>query len=109
MYTPVYKKDIKTLWNQLKHSAEKRNIDFDLSIIDLYNLTFPVSCPIFGMQLVFNKGKVQDNSYSIDRIDSNKGYTIDNIIVISQKANRIKTNATLEELKQIVDYYDSIL
>ena len=104
-YTPVYKKEIKQLWNHLKKSAESRNIPFDLEVLDLYQLTFPVSCPIFGMQLVFNRGQVKDNSYSIDRIDSSKGYSIDNIVVISQKANRIKTDATIEDLEKIVAFY----
>jgi hypothetical protein len=35
----------------------------------------------------------------VDRIDPNRGYIADNIWVISWKANRMKSNATLEELK----------
>lgn len=105
-YTPVNKKDIHQLFNALKSSAKKRNIEFNLTVLDLYDLTFPVTCPIFNIPLFFNRERVLDNSYSIDRIDSTKGYEKDNIIVISQKANRIKTNATIEELKQIVNYYE---
>ncbi len=108
MYTPIYKKELKQLWTHLKGSASKRGIEFTLTVTDLYNLTFPISCPIFGMPLYFNRGAVSDDSYSIDRIDSSKGYHIDNIIVISQKANRIKTNATLEEMEKIVNFYKSL-
>ena len=39
---------------------------------------------------------------SLDRIDSSKGYVKDNIWVISHKANSIKNNATLTELKLII-------
>lgn len=105
----VFKKDLKQLLNGLKGSAKKRGIPFNLTIIDLYNLTFPITCPILKIPLAFNSGKAQDNSYSIDRIDSSKGYEPDNIVVISQKANRLKSNATLEEMKSIVDFYSELI
>ena len=108
MYTPVYKKEIKTLWNHLKTSAAKRGIPFSLTLTDLNNLSFPVTCPIFGIELYFNRSCASDNSYSIDRIDSSRGYEIDNIIVISQRANRIKNNATFEELEKLVKFYQSL-
>ena len=41
---------------------------------------------------------MKDNSPSLDRIDSSKGYTPDNVWVISRRANIIKHDATLEEL-----------
>jgi hypothetical protein len=109
MFTPVYKKEIKELYNHLKGSALKRGIPFSLTVVDLNNLSFPLTCPIFGMPLVFNRNNVEDNSYSVDRIDSSKGYEKDNIVIISQKANRIKTNATLAELRQIVSFYEVLL
>ena len=108
MYTPVYKKEIKTLWNHLKNNAIKRGIPFSLTLTDLNNLSFPVTCPIFGIELYFNRSQASDNSYSIDRIDSTRGYEIDNIIVISQRANRIKNNATFEELEKLVKFYQSL-
>ena len=43
-------------------------------------------------------------SPSIDRIDSTKGYTKDNIQIISWRANRIKNDSTPEELMQIATY-----
>lgn len=97
----------KTLYNRLKASAKKRNIPFNLTLTEINNLTFPISCPILGIPLSTNN-KQSDNSYSIDRIDSSKGYDIDNIIVISWKANRLKNNATGEELKKISEYYENL-
>ena len=100
--------EIKSIYNRLKSSAKKRGINFSLSLPELNNLSFPITCPIFGIPLKFNRGKMQDNSYSIDRIDSNKGYEIDNIIVISWKANRLKNNSTPEDLKRIFSYYEQL-
>jgi hypothetical protein len=96
--------EIKSLYNRLKSSAKKRNIPFTLTLTELNNLTFPISCPILNIPL--NSNNVQsDNSYSIDRIDSDKGYEIDNIIVVSWKANRLKNNATKEEMEKIAEFY----
>lgn len=98
--------DIRGLYNRLKSSAKKRGIGFNLSITELNNLTFPISCPILNIPLKFNRGSAKDNSYSIDRIDSSIGYQIDNIVVISWKANRLKNNATKEELEKISGFYN---
>ena len=49
-------------------------------------------------------------SPSLDRIDSTKGYVPGNVWVISNKANRMKSNAAAEELiifaKSVLDYWD---
>lgn len=103
----MYLPEIKTIYNRLKQSAKSRDIPFDLTLTDLNNLTFPISCPVLGIPLKFNRGKLQDNSYSIDRIDSSLGYTIDNIEVISWRANRLKNDGTIEELQKISNHLTS--
>ena len=55
-------------------------------------------CPIFGVKLKYGLNKCDKYSPSIDRIDPNKGYTRDNIRVISMLSNQMKSNATEEEL-----------
>lgn len=98
--------EIRQIYNRIKQSAKKRNIEFTLTLAELNSLTFPITCPILGIPLKFNRERLQDNSYSIDRIDSSIGYNIDNIVVISWKANRLKNNATKEELQQISNFYN---
>lgn len=100
--------EIKSIFNGLKASAKKRNIEFTLSLSDLHHLSFPITCPILGIPLKFNRGKARDDSYSIDRIDSNGPYSIDNIIVVSWKANRLKNNATNDELNKISNFYSTL-
>lgn len=99
--------EIKIIHSRLKQSAKKRDIYFDLTLTDMYMIDYPLTCPILGIPLKFNRGRAEDNSYSIDRLDSNIGYTFENIQVISNKANRIKNNATAHELKQFATFYSS--
>ncbi|CAB4222408.1 hypothetical protein UFOVP1655_96 [uncultured Caudovirales phage] len=93
------------LYSKLKNSAKKRSIEFDLTIHDLYMIDLPISCPVLGIPLRWNIGEAKDDSYSFDRIDSSKGYTFDNLEVISFKANRCKNNLTEEEMKKFCLYY----
>ena len=104
----MYQPDIRTIYKNLKGSAKRRGIPFEIQLTDLYELSFPVTCPVLGMPLRFNRGSVADDSFSIDRIDSAKGYTLDNIEVISYRANRLKNNATLDEIHMISQYYKNI-
>lgn len=91
----------------LTRSAKKRSIEFGWSfdldkdfVIDLLTTT-PV-CPLLGIQLNLNSGiGIQPDSPSLDRIDSTKGYTKDNVKIISWRANQIKSNSTLEEFLTI--------
>lgn len=89
----------------MRASAKARGIPFDLKPTDIDEIGIPVTCPVLGIPLFFHRGKVQDDSISFDRIDSSKGYTKDNIVVVSYRVNKIKNNATLDELMKIVAYY----
>tara|TARA_B110000503_G_C7163142_1_gene420600 strand:+ start:867 stop:1202 length:336 start_codon:yes stop_codon:yes gene_type:complete len=100
--------EINEVYNSLKSSAKKRGIVFTLEKTDLYHLDYPLRCPALGIPLKFNKGQSRDDSYSWDRIDSTRGYEADNLVIISNRANRIKNDATLEELKMIVKFYEEL-
>ena len=45
------------------------------------------------------------DSASIDRIHNHLGYIPGNVHWVSYRANRIKADATVEELQKIADYY----
>lgn len=93
------------IWQRLRQSAKKRGIDFDLTIVDINNMSFPITCPILGIPLKWNRGTPKDNSYSFDRIDNSIGYTVDNLQILSYKANRAKNNLTDSELKKFCQYF----
>jgi len=82
--------------------AKRRDVPFNLELEDL---VIPVVCPALGIPLMKAVGGHQsDNSPSVDRFEPLKGYTKGNISVISSKANRIKSNATAEELRKVADW-----
>ena len=62
-----------------------------------------------------NKGKLvgwtEDTNYSpsFDRIYPKKGYVKGNIVIVSNKANRIKTDATVDEIRKVADFYEKLL
>lgn len=86
------------IWHRAKSRATKKGLEFNLEISDII---IPEVCPVFGIP--FDKTS-KDYTYSIDRIDPNKGYVKGNVAIISNKANRIKSDASLEEILQVVDY-----
>lgn len=88
--------------NGVKKRAKKLGMPMELHPSDI---TIPTHCPILGIELVIGgKGRLRENSPSIDRIDNNKGYTKNNVQVISYRANRLKSNATAQELLTIGNY-----
>ena len=95
------------LFRSCRGRAKGAGIEFDLEISDI---TIPDKCPVLGIPLKFNLGNkiANDNSPTIDRIDNTKGYLWDNIIVISWRANRIKNNSTVNELRMLADFYENL-
>jgi hypothetical protein len=67
-------------------------------------------CPVLGIKFKKEKGPLTESSVSVDRVNSNLPYLKkyrDNLRFISYKANRIKNNATLDELKKVVQYVEN--
>lgn len=85
------------LYRSSKIRAKKFNLDFDLEKEDII---IPDVCPVLRIPLFVGE-KQGDNSPTLDRVDNSKGYTKDNVAVISWKANNLKSNATLDEIEKL--------
>ena len=96
------------MWSRIKARAKRDNIAFVLTHSDISDLTIPINCPVLGIPLRQERGRQTDNSISIDRIDSDQGYTPDNVVIVSWRVNRLKSNATLDEMKKMTAFYESI-
>ncbi len=99
------KKNIVTsLLSNCKLRASQKNLEFDLTKEDI---VIPTLCPILLKPLICGDKNDYSFSPSVDRIDNSKGYTKDNIQVISMKANKMKNNATKEELLNFAKWINS--
>lgn len=84
-----------------KRCGFEYNLDHD-------SFEVPLTCPILGIPIKLdNNNKEYDSSPSLDRIDNSKGYINGNVQVISMRANRLKADATPEELEKIVAWLRS--
>lgn len=87
---------------QAKNRAEKQGVPFD---IELEDIIVPEVCPVLGMKLE-QGGRGNPSSPSLDKLIPSLGYVKGNVRVISARANSLKNNATLEELRAIVAYME---
>jgi hypothetical protein len=87
--------------DSLKYYAKKRGHEWKLNPDEL---TIPSVCPVLGMPLERGSVRYQDNSISLDRKDNSKGYTPDNVSVISSRANRLKGDAKFWEVCALAKY-----
>jgi hypothetical protein len=100
------KRYVYAMVKRTEHRAMEKNLPFDLSVSDI---VIPEFCPILNVKLeIARGGENRDNSPSIDKIDPKAGYVKGNIQIISMKANRIKTNATVSDIERVLEYLKGI-
>ena len=90
------------LWRSAKRRAIKRGLKFNLVLSDI---KIPSHCPVLGIPLIRGGPRGSPNTPSLDRIKPRLGYIRGNVIVISWRANQIKSDATFAELKAIAEFY----
>jgi hypothetical protein len=98
-----------------KTRAKERNLEYKLDAEYLKSIWTDI-CPVLGIPIkaaVYESGtsrthksKPQDQSPTLDRIDSTKGYVKGNVAVMSYRANMIKNCGTAEEHRLIADFID---
>jgi hypothetical protein len=94
--------DEQRLLNSARRRAKGKGIEFTLKEEDI---VIPDNCPALGLKLKSVQGMTgSDCSPSLDRIDNSKGYTKENVAVISFRANTLKNSATAKELRMIANY-----
>jgi hypothetical protein len=93
----------RAMMSQAKKRAKRRGTPFNLTLRDI---VIPKTCPVLGIALVRGEGTggAIDSSPSLDCFRPALGYVVGNVAVISYRANRIKCDASLEELEKVTDW-----
>ena len=81
------------VFSKLKRDAERRNLPFEITIEDLAHQYSKQKerCAFTGFEIFFGIDA------SVDRIDSSKGYTIDNIQIVHKILNIMKRDLPNDE------------
>lgn len=110
VYTKKFKDDLnvtdtvaqvifENMYERFQTKKKNTKFEFDLKFSDL---SFPLTCPLLNIPLNYLEENFRADNYpTFDRIDSKKGYVKGNVHVVSWRANRIKCDATQEELELI--------
>lgn len=86
------------LMSSVSGRAKRTGIEFSLVPEDLH-IPPDLLCPVFGIRMqIATKQSNNPHSPSVDRIDPSMGYVKGNVQVISMLANRMKNNATKDQL-----------
>lgn len=87
-----------------KKTAKSRNIDWGLTLDDLKSMA--LKCYYTGVELTFDPGK--SNTISLDRLDSNFGYTKENVVFCCWRVNLAKSDLSCSDFfkmcLQVVNY-----
>jgi hypothetical protein len=96
-----------TLYRQFctrKQSADRRGIPFTIKFEDIQQ---PKFCPVLGIELNYNWSgdhRRDEAKATIDKVIPGLGYIPGNVFVISWRANKLKSDMTLDELQRIMNY-----
>lgn len=96
--------------------AKARGIEFTLTKEDLWNqfIKQDRKCALSGVDLVIVSGKSRnETTASVDRIDGNKGYTVDNVQWVHKRVNLMKHTSSdsdfIEWCKIIAEHNKDII
>ena len=95
-------------WGRVIRGAKSRKLDFSITLEEAWEKALKQNkkCALSGVDLIF--GRSSNRNASLDRIDSSKGYTPENIQWVDKKVNEIKSDMDEEEFiiwcKRISNY-----
>ena len=95
-----YKEISANYFKSYKANAKSRGLEFSVTKEDIWNqwIKQDKKCALSGISLKIERNyqKVKGTTASLDRIDSSKGYTVDNIQWVHKDLNRMKWNLSTD-------------
>ena len=90
-----------------RYRSKQLGIPCDITKDDI---EIPEYCPLLGIKLKsVGDGKRSNSSPSLDKLDPTKGYVKGNVWVISDKANRMKQDLTLDMMRHMIETIENKL
>lgn len=96
--------DVKLCGSYLEHAknANLRSIPFLLSFTKFKRLMKTKYCFYTGVLL--DRSVLENDLYpTIERLNSSLGYTDDNVVVVCKRINSVKSNISIEDIRDIYD------
>jgi len=98
---------IRGMLGRAKKRVKVSGLEFSITARDIE--PFPEICPVLGLALNWERaGRAAGDSPSLDRLDNRKGYIRGNVMIISNRANMIKQDATAEEVQAVADFMKAL-
>lgn len=91
--------------NSLKTRAKEKNVPYNIDADYIMSIQ-TTHCPALGIEFV-RRDERETNSPAaptIDRIVPELGYVKGNVVMISRRANNIKSDARVEEIEQVLEW-----
>jgi hypothetical protein len=86
-----------------KSRAKEKGLPFDLDLEFLRSIITD-TCPIFGFEFAWDNTRQSHDSPTLDRIVPELGYVKNNVRILSNLANTMKSNATPKQLHKFADW-----
>lgn len=86
-----------------RQRAKKTGVEYAITRRDV---VIPQFCPVLEIPLFKGPNGGCSNSPTLDRLDPSQGYVPGNVAVISMRANRIKNDANVVELRRVADWIE---
>jgi hypothetical protein len=103
LYRTVPSNRIRAMVNAAFSRSMDNDWEFDQVIKPILMENPPSHCPCCGVELSYGTGN-RTTAASLDRLDATKGYTVGNVFIICFNCNRLKSNATMQDLERIMTY-----
>jgi hypothetical protein len=94
------------MYKSAERRAKEQGVPFT---IELDDIVISERCPLLDIPLFVGSKTCADNSPTLDKLIPHLGYVPGNVLVISDKANRIKSNASLDEIMLLADNLHKVL
>lgn len=98
LFKKTYSNEVIETFKRKKKNAQDRGLEFSLTLENIDRLKRVGFCYYSGES--FSR---KNYSFSIERIDSTKGYIPGNVIPVATVVNQIKSNFSVDEMKSIVN------